>query len=67
MAWPQPLPANLRCSGKSTILLHFCHKLASEGKRVLLLALRSRLENSPPLLPEGTHRSDAAFQSIGIK
>jgi hypothetical protein len=57
----------LNRSGKSAILLHFCHKLARQGKRVLLLCQRGSLESQPPVLPLGVHRSDPAFRSIDIK
>jgi hypothetical protein len=64
---PQPPPPPRDRSGKSAIILHFCHKLACQGKRVLLLCQRSRLENQPPVLPQGATRSDPAFRSIDIK
>eukprot|EP00877_Chromochloris_zofingiensis_P009595 jgi/Chrzof1/488/Cz01g17180.t1 len=55
------------CSGKTSLLFNYCYKAAARGVRVALLCRRSKLEQTPPLLPGGVQRKDAAFKHIGLK
>lgn len=55
------------CSGKTSLLFHYCFKLACEGERAVFISLRSKLEQTPPLLPEGVSHTHDAFKRIDLK
>ncbi|KAL4452260.1 hypothetical protein ABPG75_007922 [Micractinium tetrahymenae] len=54
-------------SGKTSLLFHAALSLARQGREVLLLCRRAKLEAAPPLLPEGLTHSDPAWQLVHIK
>lgn len=54
-------------SGKTSLLFHLALSAARQGKAVLLLCRRPKLEQVPPLLPDGVPISDPAWQRIQIK
>ncbi|EFN54821.1 hypothetical protein CHLNCDRAFT_134828 [Chlorella variabilis] len=73
-ALPPFPPATRHCllsgperSGKTSLLFHTALVAARQGKEVLLLCRRQKLEQMPPLLPGGVAISDAAWQRVNIK
>jgi hypothetical protein len=55
------------CSGKTSMLFHLSCRAAAQGRSVVWLCSQARLEQSPPLLPRGLHRSSPALASIAFK
>lgn len=54
-------------SGKTSLLFHAALSLARQGREVLVLCRRPKLEAAPPLLPEGLSRQDPAWQLVHLK
>ena len=54
-------------SGKSSTLLHIAYSLAASGKSALIICQKAKLEQQPPLLPEGVSSKDIAFSRVYIR
>ncbi|GBF91484.1 hypothetical protein Rsub_04224 [Raphidocelis subcapitata] len=54
-------------SGKTSMLFHLSCQAAQHGARVVWLCSQLRLEQSPPLLPRGVHRSSPALSNVSFK
>lgn len=54
-------------SGKTSLLFQAAFSAARQGKRVLLLCRRKKLEQTPPLMPDGIAISDPSWQHVHIK
>ncbi|KAL8519955.1 hypothetical protein ACS0TY_010767 [Phlomoides rotata] len=54
-------------SGKTSLLFQFAFNFAAEGKGVVILCNRRKLETNPPFLSQGVDPSSEIFQRIQIK
>ena len=55
------------CSGKTSLLLHYAHSLAVEGRSVLFICHKAKVEQVPPLLPQGVDSHDPALNNIHMR
>mmetsp|Transcript_29822 Transcript_29822/g.65173 ORF Transcript_29822/g.65173 Transcript_29822/m.65173 type:complete len:238 (+) Transcript_29822:351-1064(+) len=54
-------------SGKTSLLFQLAYNIAVEGKRVLFICQRAKIELNPPLLPEGVSPSSDACERIDMR
>ena len=57
----------LACSGKTSILFHFAHAKAAAGSKVVYVCKRAKVEQVPPLLPQGGNAADPAYSKIQMR
>jgi hypothetical protein len=55
------------CSGKTSILFHYAYSVASEGKTVVFICKRAKLDLGAPVLPRGVNATDAAFNNVKMR
>ena len=54
-------------SGKTSILFHFAHSKAAAGDKVVFICKRAKVEQVPPLLPQGVNVRDPAYSNIHMR
>lgn len=54
-------------SGKTSLLFHLSCQVAARGRRAVWLCSQAKLEQSPPALPPGLHRTAPLLSLISFK
>lgn len=54
----------IACSGKTTFLFQYAVSVAAEGKQVVYITLRDKVEDSPPMLPPGVTHDSPLLKNI---
>mmetsp|Transcript_5942 Transcript_5942/g.10291 ORF Transcript_5942/g.10291 Transcript_5942/m.10291 type:complete len:243 (+) Transcript_5942:189-917(+) len=54
-------------SGKTSLLFQVAYNIAAEGKRVLFICQRAKVELNPPILPEGVIATSDACERIDMR